>query len=345
MTIRRGAAVAVACASLLVVVLSGAVHAAVPAGWQGFEVIGLRFATPPTLEVLAQDDDMLMLGEPDWVRFAHDFDFERPTGLAIEVRHEIVPNLLFLTEHDGITRLEAAVIIGNKTFDAYRADDVWETSEGPLELHGRILLSRSPLARGHVVLINVTVADGTREAAHELIESILATFEAVDPATFTDEVPLTRGLDGALEVLVPRGMGQNWDRAYFFRMQSHHDLGRSNVQVKLGDATPPGSRSAEVELRMTLEDLSPAATITRDTVLGEGAWRIDDVDLDDRRVVAIVFERCFPDDTLVLLQYRETPEWREQHGSLEVIFETLTLAFPEGSAPCSARHLDPIRNA
>ncbi len=346
MTFRRGVAGVVVWASMLVaLLLFSAAQAAAPAGWQSFEMIGLRFAAPPSVDLLEQADDVLVLGEPDWERYGRDLSFDRPTGLLIDVRLQTMANLRFLEESEAATRLGQPVMIGRKTFDVYAAADVMETAEGPLEVHGRIIVARTPVAGGDFVTVSITVADLSRDEAHERIDAIVATFEAVDPERFSDEVPLTRGLDGALEVLVPAGMYQNWDRSYFFRMQSDHDLGLSNFQVKLGDTTPPGSRSAELELRLALENLSSAATIERTVVLGESVWRIENGEHDDSRVVTVVFETCFPADTVVVLQYRETGEWREQRGSLEAVFETLELAFPEGSVACSDRHLEPVRAA
>ncbi len=329
---------------LAALLVSGLAHAAIPTGWQSFEAIGLRFAAPPTVEVLAQDDDMLVLGEPDWERYARDFDFDRPTGMLIEIGIDSMANLRALEEGEEFTRLDAPAVIGAKTFDVYVAADVMDTGEGPLERHARILLSCTAVEGGDHVVISITLTDATRDEADERIGAVAATFEAIDPATFTDDVPVTHGLAGALELTIPAGMHRNWDRADVFRIQSWHDLGRSNLQVKLGDTTPSGSRSAETELRLTLEQLTPDATIDRATVVGEPAWRIEDVDLDGRRIVTVVFERCFPDDTLVLLQLHETPEWRAEHGPLEAVLDTLTLTFPDGSAACTERHIAPIED-
>lgn len=152
-------------------------------------------------------------------------------------------------------------------------------------------------------------------------------------------IPITHGLSGMLTVEIPLGMHRNWDLDTLFRIQTD-DSPHSYLQVKVGDQDASTESSASQDLQMHLEWLSETHRIERQTFLGEQVIAIE-LEQPGRLERMLVFERCLPQEQLVVLTTNMYAMWRGEQG---LPVETFHLTLPEGAAPCNLRVLDELRS-
>jgi hypothetical protein len=312
--------------------------AAAPAGWVVTETLGIAIALPPGNAELHREGDSIVLGDVEWERFLVQESSDAPAGLLVEITARIGSELARYRDDPKLQPLGEARIAGI-LFDVYLGRDSVPSGAGPVPIIGRALLGRTPIAGGHHLMIGVTHAGLAEVEALAAIDAVIATIEARDAALTRDTIPITHGLSGMLAVEIPLGMHRNWDRDTLFRIQTD-DSPYSYLQVKVGDQDASWESSASQDLQIYLEWLSEAHRIERQTFLGEAVIAIE-LEQPGRLERVLVFERCLPEEQLVVLTTDMYAMWRGEQG---LPVETFHLTLPEGAAPCNLRVLDELRS-
>ncbi len=297
-----------------------------------YTALGLSFQAPESLIVIKEEDDELVLGDPDWERMLSDYRFDEPLGMMIVVGVEQRANLGFL-DADHVERVTETIMLGDKTFEQYAIQETEEYEQGKIHALGHMLVARTPNEAGRYLTFMVNYAGESRDVALQSIRDVVESLKAVEPEAFTDEIPYTKGLDSMLRMRIPQGMNKNWDRSDFFRIQTH-DSPYTYFQIKTG-----GRAQKDINRVLRLDPEEIAAS--RDEFFGYPVIVVHQ-DFENGFSTRKIFETCLPGDDPVFLTIRVHPQWLEEHGDVNAILDTLELELPADAGTCPAETLNPV---
>ena len=298
-----------------------------------YTALGISFQAPERLIVIADEEDEFVLGDPDWERMFSDYRFDEPLGMMIVVGTERHSNLGFLND-DHVQQLPETVMLGNKTFEQYHARETKEYEQREAHAAGYVLLARTPSKGGQYLVLMVTYVGQSAEDALQQVKEVAGSFKAVKPAAFTDEIPITAGLDSMLHMRIPQGMVRNWDRSDYFRIQTYNSP-YSYFQIKTHEYA---REDMQRELRNAPED----SIVSRKTFQG---YSIIDIQRhsEDWLFERKVFERCLPEGEPIIVTLRLKPEFSRKMGGQKELLKTLELNLPADMDFCPPDVLEPFK--